>query len=313
MGAYRAEDVAAVYLATFAGRTDAYSEHTGAQWIAVREPLTPAVVVDHIAARRPLAFYFLAPDTRTHVAAVDFDTPDGWAQALALGRVLWADAAPCYVEHSGRGAHLWAVCEERLPAILWRHALRAWLQAADLPADDPRIELRPGADTLAGPESLGHALRAPMMPHPATGEAWPLCDPRDEHVLSPKVAGMLLVHEPAAPAPIIAAAERYRPPVTEVTAPRREPVPSGASPIARFNAEVGVCAVLEREWHVPNARPGRTVRCPAHEDRHASLSIARDDSRAWCHAPSCELYGRDGQGADAFALWALAQGRSAAA
>lgn len=35
------------------------------------------------------------------------------------------------------------------------------------------------------------------------------------------------------------------------------------------------------------ARPGRSVRCPVHDDRHASLSILRDDRRAICHAPTC--------------------------
>ncbi|HEY3333993.1 MAG TPA: hypothetical protein VGK16_02055 [Candidatus Limnocylindrales bacterium] len=45
---------------------------------------------------------------------------------------------------------------------------------------------------------------------------------------------------------------------------------------------------------VPHASPGRTVRCiaPGHDDRHASLSILRDDRRAVCHAGSCPWSGR---------------------
>jgi hypothetical protein len=43
---------------------------------------------------------------------------------------------------------------------------------------------------------------------------------------------------------------------------------------------------------ITNARPGRTVRCPNHEDRSASLSILRDDQRAICKAASCEWSGR---------------------
>lgn len=42
---------------------------------------------------------------------------------------------------------------------------------------------------------------------------------------------------------------------------------------------------------VMNARPGRTVRCPQHEDRAASLSILADDRRAICKA-ACEWSGR---------------------
>jgi hypothetical protein len=36
--------------------------------------------------------------------------------------------------------------------------------------------------------------------------------------------------------------------------------------------------------------PGTSVRCPFHDDRHASLSVLRDDERAICHAPACELH-----------------------
>lgn len=42
---------------------------------------------------------------------------------------------------------------------------------------------------------------------------------------------------------------------------------------------------------VKNARPGRTVRCPAHSDRSASLSILRDDRRAICRSASCLFAG----------------------
>ena len=70
-------------------------------------------------------------------------------------------------------------------------------------------------------------------------------------------------------------------------------------------------AVLAREWGVPNATPGRSVRCPAHEDQNPSLSIARDDSRAWCHASVCALHGPNGAGHDAYSLWQLAKGRAA--
>ena len=43
---------------------------------------------------------------------------------------------------------------------------------------------------------------------------------------------------------------------------------------------------------VIKARPGRTVRCPAHDDKHASLSILKDDMRAVCKSASCPWSGR---------------------
>jgi hypothetical protein len=88
-------------------------------------------------------------------------------------------------------------------------------------------------------------------------------------------------------------------------APRRSAAPSrlsGRWPIERFNAAVGVSDVLAREYGL-HVTPGRTVRCPAHDDRHASLSVLPDDKRVYCHAPGCVL-NDGGRGADA---WALAQ------
>lgn len=53
---------------------------------------------------------------------------------------------------------------------------------------------------------------------------------------------------------------------------------------------------------VLNARPGRTVRCPAHDDLHASLSILQDDRRAICKSSSCPWSGRGVWAADIAAV-----------
>jgi hypothetical protein len=53
---------------------------------------------------------------------------------------------------------------------------------------------------------------------------------------------------------------------------------------------------------VLNAKPGRTVRCPAHDDRHASLSVLRDDRRAVCKSGGCLWAGRGVIAADVLAL-----------
>lgn len=76
------------------------------------------------------------------------------------------------------------------------------------------------------------------------------------------------------------------------------------SPIDRFNAAVPVSEVLRRDYGI-EARPGKAVRCPFHEDRHPSLSVLPDDRRVYCHAPSCRLSGR---GADAWDLAHQAEG-----
>lgn len=87
-----------------------------------------------------------------------------------------------------------------------------------------------------------------------------------------------------------------------IRAPRRDE--PGESPIERFNRAVTVTTVLARQYGL-DAVPGRTVRCPVHEDRHASLSVMADDRRVFCHSPGCTL-NDGGRGADAWALAALA-------
>lgn len=311
------ENVARRYVETFAGRTDAYVRWTGTQYITVREPLTADVVLAAVRDRRPIGGYFLMPDNRSHVAALDLDRPDGWDIACRVGKWLWAQVGPAYVERSRAGrAHLWIVVGSDstkelagLPGVVLRFALRAALAAAGLDGS-PAIELRPGSDRLARPDGLGHALRLPTMPHKATGERHPLCDPRTGEPIGQTMGEMLAVLERASASRMVELAERYRPPTSSVGEGARQFLASkGHGAIDRFNAHVGVCEVLRREYSVERAVPGRTIRCPCHDDRSPSLSIARDDTRVWCHAPSCEL-SADGRGQDAYGLWTLAKTRT---
>jgi len=311
MNGARARQVAEMYAATFAGRSDCYQlfDKAAGHWLPVRQPLTPEPIIAALTRTGPpLGFYFLGPSNSTHVGAVDFDGPDGWGQALAVGRALLDAGLRCYVEHSRRGAHLWMILAEPVPAIALRRALRAACQVAGLADDDPKVELRPATDRLSTPDGLGSALRGPMMPHPATGEAFPLCDPRSGEPVHTKAAGMLLALELCAVDLLTGYAETCRLPAL-APAPERRPF-EGDSLIARFNT-VGVSAVLARDWGVTNAAPGRSVRCPGHDDKSPSLAIARDDSRAWCHSPGCELHGPDGRGHDPYSLWQLAKARQA--
>jgi hypothetical protein len=308
------EQVTRTYIATFAGRADAYVQWTGSQYIAVRQPLTAEAVLTALRDRKPIGAYFLMPDNSSHVAALDLDRPDGWEVACRVGTWLWAQLVPAYVERSRGGrAHVWIVVAPdssaeiaSLPGVILRFALRAALAAAGCDGSSA-IELRPGSDRLSRPDGLGQALRLPTMPHKATGERHPLCDPRTGGPIGRTLGEMLLAFEPALTARVVELAERYRPPALALIRPERPSVGSSPSrPIARFNANVGVCEVLRREFGVDNAAPGRTIRCPCHDDRAPSLSIARDDTRVWCHAPSCDL-SADGRGQDAYGVWALAR------
>jgi hypothetical protein len=63
---------------------------------------------------------------------------------------------------------------------------------------------------------------------------------------------------------------------------------------ARRGASDGPSAtqVLITRFGVINAKPGSTVRCPAHDDVHRSLTIFADDQRVLCGSPSCVLNGQ---------------------
>jgi len=50
-----------------------------------------------------------------------------------------------------------------------------------------------------------------------------------------------------------------------------------------------------------DAVAGRNVRCPFHDDRHASMKVAPDDQRVWCKAPECVAY-NGGRGLGTIAL-----------
>lgn len=73
----------------------------------------------------------------------------------------------------------------------------------------------------------------------------------------------------------------------------------GNDHIREFNSQNTITAVLASYGY--NATPGRSVRCPSHDDTTPSLSVSRDDGRAYCFNQSCPLW-HDGYGVDAYEL-----------
>lgn len=75
--------------------------------------------------------------------------------------------------------------------------------------------------------------------------------------------------------------------------------------ISSFNKYNTITDVMGRFGH--QARPGRTNTCPMHDDSTPSLSISKDDGRAYCFNQSCVLW-NDGHGVDAFELNKILKG-----
>ena len=86
--------------------------------------------------------------------------------------------------------------------------------------------------------------------------------------------------------------------------PPRAVAPTKSGPIQRFNDSVTVCDVLAAHWG-SEAEPGKTVECPAHDDRSPSLSVFPDNRRVKCWSDDC-LLNNGGRGRDAWDLHRLA-------
>ena len=300
MTSYHPDDVATVYAATFAARTDVYSQWVPdlSGWRPVREPLTTEVVLAGLTGRGPsISGFMIAPGSTSHLFALDYDRDDGLELAEGLAVFMDDNGLPAYVETSRRGAHLWCILDRALPAVAIRASVRGLLQSAGQP-DDPHIEVRPGSDHVDAEwhkhvsgavvgDGLGHALRLPFMPHPKTGKVGIMRDASGAR-LGPSVADVLLSVEWASADLLLPWAERWRrPPVRHIPTDkqfREKPFPEDDS---------SASDILRELWGATRAAPGRSIRCPAHDDKVASLSILRDDRRVICKAGSCVLNNDD--------------------
>lgn len=263
-----------LYAAAFSCREDAYSIWTGTQWRAVREPLTPEVVLNAFATRNPVSAYVLGPDAYGHLAMLDIDREDGYALGKRVLAHMESIGGLAYLEKSRRGCHLWIPLHERRPAVHTRRALKALIKESGLP-DDPKIELRPGSDRLNDPESLGHCIRMPTMPHQTTGIRYVLVSSRGEK-LPGTIPEMILALD-FCPVEVMDDLA-MRAPVPKVTSPPRDLRYSDGEPLVEESATAILIEVA------PWARPGKLGRCPFHDDKRPSLSILRDDQRAICHS-----------------------------
>lgn len=281
------ETAAEMYAATFAGQTDAYSVIRNGHWSAVREPLTPDVVLHAFKTNIPISGYVLAGDSTSHIAALDIDRDDGFELGTRFLKHLHNVGGVGYIERSARGCHTWTILDRRLPAIVIRRGLVALLAESGLPKD-PKIELRPASDRLpvSDPDEkprLGHCIRLATMPHHRTGRRAPLIDVTTGAKLSGRLPVLVGEIDLCDAGVFISAAER---------APLPDISPPPMSLRYRFGPPVtddSACDILRDLWGVQNPRPGRACKCPAHDDRNPSLSILADDQRAICKSPGCEL------------------------
>lgn len=290
--------VLSLYIGTFAARLDEYVRDSSQH---VHEPLTPDVAFAALGVGGfSVSGYLAVPDDdgrmTTHVGAIDFDTEDGLVKARSVRSWLSSHGVEGLLEESRRGAHLWVFTTVMMYASTVRNALRAAAILAD--CDMRHTEVFP---KLSASDWGVGALRMPLMRHPKSGVRYP--------VYAPSGASLKRVQDV-----ISTAVDCEVPPeaIRALAGPLNgveQPWPQNAYPRASgavLGPVPGVTEVLA--GYGITVRPGKANLCPFHDDRQASLSVARDDERAWCKAPTCPL-NNDGRGLGSFTLAkALAEG-----
>jgi hypothetical protein len=321
-----AEQVALVLASTFAARLDAYAVWNGRMHVSacqegcpecerrrraaddeptlphIRAPLTPEVVLRGFLSdpARPVSGYMIAADSTTHVWAFDCDDEDGYAAARAIGQAAWEAGLPAYLEPSRRGAHLWGVLDLPLPAKTVRRGMRRVMQLASV-AEHPKIEFRPAQDSIPT-DGYGNSLRLPTMPHQATGKRGRLLHPATDEPIGPTLSTMLLAIEFGHAPQMAALAREFIPPFDPNAIPAGDRAPDGRSR-NRNGAEEedeSISALLATHFGL-QARPGKVVKCPAHDDNSPSLTVFPDDRRIICHSTGCEWY-NNGHGLGTYQL-----------
>jgi hypothetical protein len=288
------------YVALFVARRDDFAVSDGhGSWVRARRPLAAADVTAGLAGGRSISTYSQDVDGRTHVLLIDFDIADGLTLAQQTALTMWEAGIPAYVEPSREGrAHLVVTLDGRISASAGRRFMRLALATVGVNPPHPKVELFPASDHAPAPGEVGRCIRAPMMPNPKSGRSYPLLDPRTMTPLGETLDEIVAAIRQG-PAVTVIALAGPEPPATLHTggnAPRR---------IREFNDEWTVSDVLRELWGVESAEAGRSVRCPAHDDIHPSLSIFEDDRRVLCYSPECR-FNNDGRGRDAYDLFLIA-------
>jgi hypothetical protein len=126
----------------------------------------------HLTGEITIGLYAINPETQcSKWVAIDGDYKDAYRDLRLLRWELQQDGVQALVEMSRRGAHLWILCEEPLPAKLCRIYIYSLALRLDVPIKGTfkqvdGIEVFPRQDELNTSE-FGNAIRAPLGIHRA--------------------------------------------------------------------------------------------------------------------------------------------------
>jgi hypothetical protein len=273
----------------FCAHYDAYVKDSRAH---IPQPITPELLERAYREKWAVSGYTARQDGDkmvTHIGAIDFDHSSRHEEK-SVRATLQKLGIPTLRSASRRGSHLWITTHEEGPASVMHKALEQAIRLTDANILS-ECEVFPKVSTAQW--GVG-ALRLPLMTHPKTRQRYPAYDMDGNRltklidvVLSVQSTDWKVLRSLAADAPV------------------EYPRNLGAYRQRREYTDVGSATDLLDKLGV-QATPGHSCRCPFHEDRHASMSVAQDDERVWCKAPECEAY-NGGRGVGTLALAKMVQ------
>jgi hypothetical protein len=137
-----------------------------------RLALDEQVIRKHLAGEQTIGLYAINPETQcSKWVAIDADYEGAYRDLRTLRWELEQDGVNAIVEMSRRGAHLWILCEEPLPARLCRIYIYNLALRLDVPIKGAfkqvdGIEVFPRQDEI-GAAQFGNAIRGPLGIHRA--------------------------------------------------------------------------------------------------------------------------------------------------
>ena len=137
-----------------------------------RLALDEQVICKHLAGEQTIGLYAINPETQcSKWVAIDADYEGAYRDLRTLKWELEQDGVNAIVEMSRRGAHLWILCEQPLPARLCRIYIYNLALRLDVPIKGAfkqvdGIEVFPRQDEIGAAE-FGNAIRGPLGIHRA--------------------------------------------------------------------------------------------------------------------------------------------------
>lgn len=259
--------------ATFVNRSDAYPiQLERGNYAAVRKPVTPQIIVDHLTGKHTIGTYALDAQNTAKWIAFDADEEDQWQQLLSLATHLESRSIPVYRELSRRGGHLWLFIPP-LPGLHVRRFSRQLLTEHGIDPDS--IEIYPRQVQLVE-GGLGSLVRLPLGKHLKTGKVYPFVDQYLQPLArTPKEMLPLLAQPRRVPMPFIIAAIANAP---QIEVPKPSPTfakrdishLSTAKPSEKIMAAISTYDFVRQYVELDISGHGF---CPFHEDEHQSFGV----------------------------------------